>query len=236
LLESQQIPKEKKKKTKETKVEFICKQDHRCFNSKDKDPVCSFSPCPLNLKDFGKHQRIIEYYLRKEEWDESFYYFRDLMSRFPIECSIEELDAILEKRRESGVHEVNKRAVPVGCRLYIEVDELSKLRNIIFSYESIDIAELSTEGVKLFKNSKEKFKGKLLGNLIRLEHLVRSKEEDIRKLEAERKYNIELTKAQMGTLKPKSLELPISKDVEDAITKGTQQEEKKKKKKKMSGI
>lgn len=222
---------QKKEKDKKIKIEFECAQNHRCFSKTD-DPVCPFSPCPLNLNDFGRHQQIIEYYLNKEELDDAFYYFRDLMGKFPIDCDVSQLNGILEERRKTNTQKTNKKAMPVGCQLYIEVDRLTTLKNdVIYKYEEIPREELSRDGLKLYIQAKQQFSKKLRGNLTRLEHLVNSKKEEIRKEKVERAYNIELTRAQMGTLKPKSVEMPINQDVTDALQ-GTQ----KTKNKKVSGI
>ena len=123
--------------------------------------------------------------------------------------------------------------MPIGCQLYLVVDKLSTLKtDVIYKYKKIidnEEEELSLDGKVKNLEAKQKFSKTLRGNLTRLEHLVNSKKEEIRKEKELREYNIRLTEAQMGKLKPKSVELPINKDVEDAMQEGT-------KKRKMSGI
>ena len=236
-----------KKKTNQVQVKFECSSNHICFDSSKKNPICGFSPCPLNLDDFGTHQRIIEYFLRIKKWDEAFYYFRNLMNKFPLDCNVDQMNDILEKRLENPEVTFDKKSLPIGCQLYIEIDELSNLKNDnLFYYESLREDRISKEGQKKYNSGVKSFNHGLIANLIRLEHLVNSKKEDIRKEKEEREYKIELTKAQMGNLKVKSLELPIQKDVEDAITeksgssapksKPTPKNTKKKKAKDISGI
>jgi len=203
-------------------IKFECTQNHICFDPSKDNPICAFSPCPLNLDDFGTHQRIIEFYLRLKKWDEAFYYFRNLMNKFPLDCNIDQMNDILEKRLENPNANFDKKALPIGCQLYIEIDELSNLKNDnLYYYESLKEDRISKEGQKKYNSGVKSFKHGLIANLIRLEHLVNSKKEEIRKEKEEREYKIELTKAQMGNLKPKSLELPIQGDVENAITEKT---------------
>lgn len=202
-------------------LKFECTSNHLCFDPSKADPICNFSPCILNLDEFGTHQRIIEHFLRYKKWDEAFYYFRNLMNKFPIDCDIEQMNSIIEKRMDDP-NGHNKKDLPIGCRLYVEIDELSNIKNDnLYYYENLKSDQISREGQKKYDAGIKTFRHGLIGNLLRLEHLVNSKKEEIRKEEEERKYKIELTKAQMGNLKPKSLELPIQGDVENAITEKT---------------
>lgn len=217
------------KKEQPSNLNECKKGDFICFDESNEDKKCPYSPCAYNLEDFGTHQRIIETYLRQEKWDVSFYYFRNLMNKFPLNCSLEQLEPILAKRRENPDVAIDKKALPVGCLLYVEVAELTTLKNDgLYFYESREHKKISEIGLKKYKSNKLEFSNKLLENLVRLDHLVKSKKEEMREIRELREYNVTLVKAQMGTLKAESVQLPPNIDVENALTEGTKKKDKKK--------
>lgn len=209
------------------KIDFQCIQkDKGCYYKDEKGnwTPCHESPCPLNLFKFGTHERILENYLDDEEWDNAYFYFQDLLPQFSIDCDVTKLDEI--KKSKSVV---NTEDLPPGCRVFKISDELRKIKNNLKIYQDQSKGEISIKGTKTYDFEKVNFRKKLFSNLEILKHLAIDKriqhEDDL----LEKKYKIYAIQAQIGDMKVESIEMPINKDVEDAI-------KEKKKKDKIAGF
>lgn len=206
----------------EKKIEFECIQEGKGCFCKNGDGVykpCVKSPCPLNLFNFGTHERILENFLDNEEWDEAYYYFQDLLPKFSIDCDVEELEKI--KREKSVIETID---LPPGCRVFKISEELWEIKRNLKSFKGKD--GLSERGQEGYNDEKNKFKNKLHGNFEILKHLALDKKIKMEDEEKEMKFKLLLVGTQMADLKPEAMELPLHKDVEDAL------KDKKKKEKK----
>lgn len=212
----------------EKKIHFECFQKEvGCFhnNGDGARKPCPKSPCPLNLFKFGTHERILENFLDNEEWDEAYFYFQDLLPQFSIDCDVKQLEDI---RKSKTV--VNTEDLPPGCRVFKISDELRKIKNDLKIYKDQSKEEISIKGKKTYNLEKVKFRKKLFANLEILKHLAIDKRQQHDDDLLDKKYKLLAIQTQMGDLKPEALELPIHKDVEDAI------KDKKNKKDKIAGF
>lgn len=232
MTQSNKVSKNGPNKKTETEEPICQKGEKICFDKskakKGEDPACPHSPCPVNLYDFGTHRRIIEHYTKNQQWDDAFYYFTDLESKFPIFCEVNNLDLLLEENQE--------RETSVDCQLYIEIKHLSTYRKSIYRDLGLGIENLSSQGKKRLEENKLDFDETMDNCIIRLKHLAKAKKQDLEELKAKREYQIQITKAQMGNLKPESLEMPIQKEVEDATQQTTEEKKKSKPKSKKNEI
>lgn len=197
----------------EKKTDFKCLQEEKgCFysNGDGTKHRCVKSPCPLNLFSFGTHERIIENYLDNEEWDEAYFYFQDLLPQFSIDCDVKELEEMKKTKNE-----IETKDLPPGCRVFKISEELWEIKRILKIYK--DKNDLSEKGKETYKEEQNKFKNKLHGNFEILKHLAIDKKVKMEDEEKEMKFKLLLVKTQMGDLKPEAMELPLHKDVEDAL-------------------
>lgn len=197
----------------EKKIEFECIQKGKGCFAKNEDGVykpCVKSPCPLNLFNFGTHERILENFLDNEEWDEAYYYFQDLLPKFSIDCDVEALEKI--KKEKDVIETID---LPPGCRVFRISEELWETKRNLKIFK--DKKDSSERGLEVYKEEKNKFKNKLHGNFEILKHLAIDKrqhnEDDLK----DKYFKLLLVKTQMGDLKPEAMELPIHKDVDDAL-------------------
>lgn len=214
----------------EKKDDFKCIQEEKgCFylNGDGKRHRCTMSPCSLNLFNFGTHERIIEFYLDQEEWDEAYFYFQDLLPKFSIDCDVKTLEE-LRKNKE----DLETKDLPPGCRVFKISEELWGIKSNLKIYK--DKTNLSEKGYSTYESEKTKFKNKLHSNLEILKHLALDKRQHLQDELRDKYYKLLLVKTQMGELKPEALELPLHKDVEDAIK--DKKNDNKKKKDKLPGF
>jgi len=188
------------------KIEFDCVNKEREMDCYSNGIPCYKSPCPLNMFDFGLHERIIEDYLKKEDFTNAYYYFQNLMPLFSFDCDINKLEEYKQNRLENP---------PVGCKLFMENAELRSLKNKLETLENPD----SERGKKERTKHRVQFRKTLMDNFERLKHLAISKREERRQDVLKMKYNIAITSAQIGDLKAEAVKLPIHKDVKDAMEK-----------------
>lgn len=210
----------------EKTVDFECIQKEKgCFypNGDGAKHRCVKSPCPLNLFNFGTHERIIEYYLDHEEWDEAYFYFQDLLPKFSIDCDTKQLE---ELRKSKDI--IETRDLPPGCRVFKINEELWEIKRNLKIYQNKN--DLSETGKGIYNDEKNKFKNKLHSNFEILKHLAIDKRQQIEDDLKEKYFKLLLVKTQMGDLKPESMEIPLQGDVEEAI------KDKQKKNKKLPGF
>lgn len=215
----------------EKKIDFECIQEEKgCFykNGEGTYERCVKSPCPLNLFDFGTHERIIENYLDNEDWDEAYFYFQNLLPKFSIDCNVTELEKI-KKEKEN----VETKDLPPGCRVFKISEELWEVKRNLKIYKGKD--NISERGKEIYGDMKNNFKNKLHGNFEILKHLAIDKRQQMEDDLKEKYFKLLLVKTQMGDLKPETLELPLQGDVEKAI-KDKKNDKKDKKKDKLPGF
>jgi len=212
----------------EEKTEFECVQTELGCFYKDEDgnrKTCLKSPCPLNLFKFGTHEKILEFYLNNEEWDETYYYFQDLLPQFNIDCDVKQLEEIKKSKTS-----VSTDDLPPGCRVFKISDELRKIKNNLKIYKNKTPEEmelLSKKGQATYNFEKTRFKRKLFGNLEILKHLAIDKRQQHKDDLLEKKFKLLAIGTQMGDLKPEALDITIHKDVKDVMEKPEQETKKK---------
>lgn len=211
-----------------------------CFIRRTED-ICPQSPCPKNLFKFGTHERIIDYHLHNKDWSGAYYYFKDLLPQFSIDCDVNQMAKI----RAKSDNEINLEDIPPGCRVFKIADILKKRLRIIQDLEHLDA--IASEEIPLSQTNQRKlsreqinFRKQLYSCLSLLQHLAIDKREKRTEKLERRKYNIALTKTQMGDLQPEALDVPLNKDVEDGIRgkdeQKEKQEEERKRKSRYAGI
>lgn len=217
----------------DTSEGFTCiRPEKGCF-IRQTENICPQSPCPKNLFKFGTHERIIDYHLYNRDWSGAYYYFKDLLPQFSIDCDVNQMT----KLRAKSEKEIDLEQIPPGCRVFKIADILKKRLRIIQDLEQLDA--MATDEKPLSQTNQRKlsreqinFRKQLYSCLSLLQHLAIDKREKRTEKLERRKYNIALTKTQMGDLQPEALDVPLNKDSEDAIRGKDEQEEKKREKRK----
>lgn len=146
-----------------------------CLYKNSKVNICSFSPCKLNLYDFAIHQQIIEHYVRQKQWDKAYFYFKGVMDKFPISCDLEDLKEVLKLRRTDPNYEIAKNALPLGCQLFLEAEDLTECKNInLFFYENSK-EEISERGDEEYQKGMLFFSIQINKSLLKLNLMVTTK-------------------------------------------------------------
>ena len=171
-------------------MEFKCINiQDGCFykNKKGETKICHLSPCQLNLSKFGKHRRIIAYYLNIEDWESAFSYFDDLTSESDFECDIEKLYEIKNKLKTPEVADL-----PLGCRIFKIEASLRGDLSLLLNLQKLNQKEpLSSKGKRTYNNIKTRFKRRLNDNLEILKHIVKDDKHKTKKESAHQEKGLE---------------------------------------------
>lgn len=199
----------------EEPIDFKCVQPEKgCFSRKD-NTICVRAPCELMKERFGTHERIKEFYLENDQWDEAYYYFKDLLSISIIDCDLEELEKIKEKKGT----DLSSGEYPAGCRVFYISKELNDLRKSLKYFNGKEYEKLSKDKQDKWDSCKKRFIRKMDSVFELLSHLVKNKRQLLKDNLLDMKYNLLVVGTQMGDLKPQAMDLPIHKDVKDTIEK-----------------
>jgi len=196
-------------KSKSKKPEEIppkCKE--RCFS---KGKICPKSPCYENLFKFGTHERILDHYRDEEEWDETYYYFQDLLPLFNFNCDIQQLEEF--KKINQDYEEKN---LPVGCRVFKDSSKLRDIKNTLIMYKKMG-KNISREGMKTYDLKKIEFKRILNGSFERLKHLAIDKRG---KDEEKEQYHKRLLELYATAFQARKLGLNVEDGLGTALEKG----------------
>jgi len=128
-------------------LENACKL--KCFDSKSKK-ICESAPCDLSKSKFGTHERIISHFLKKESWEDAYYYFKDWLHLFKIECDYKVMEVIRAKSDD-----VELKDYPLGCRVFTILDILKTILTKLEFYENS--LDLSDEGNFNYEEKKGEF-------------------------------------------------------------------------------
>lgn len=176
-----------------------------CFFENGAITICSLAPCNLSKYETGIHERIIDHYIEKEQWDDAYYYFKKLMDKNTFNCSLIELEKIkLEKPNYEA------KDLPPACRLFYLAKEMKEVKGTIkFLERKGKYEELSVEGRKKLMALSYKFISKMNSSIQLLDHIVKderykqlkklkAQERVIEKIEVMGKFNVQY-KGQFGT-------------------------------------
>ncbi len=157
----------------------VCQFNFKCYDETEQNIyhiICPKAPCPLNLFKFGQHERILDFYLDADDWDNAYFYYQDLLPLFNIDCSIEQLDQI-----KAAKTNVETKDLPIGCRIFKFSDELREFRNTLKSYKKTKKEDISIAGSEIYKSTQVNFRKTLGKSLELLKHASidkRNKKED----------------------------------------------------------
>jgi len=158
---------EKQKETKKKKTKSC---DFNCLSGGKR---CNKSPCEENKNRFGKHERIIEYFIEQKLYSDAYFYFVDLLHLFNINCDYSKLETL---RAENPNTEIETKNLPLGCRVFKISDDLKRHKETIDRYSKLIVkkgkSSLSDEGLEIYKDAKHEFINLINGNLKILAHLV----------------------------------------------------------------
>jgi len=231
---SNQKPKKKEAKKLylelDPKPDFECiRQKEGCFKKQDGGyNICPQSPCVLNRYKFGTHERIVSNFVSKEEFEEAFYYFEDLLSQSSFNCEVELWYKIKKEKPDASVADL-----PIGCRVFKKVnlikpvlEDLRTLKRQIAS--ATKETPMSHGGLDRYESQKVKFRRELEDCLDLLKHLTIDEREKRKKEIRDKKFDLTAVGTQMGELKPTALDMEIHNKVKDVLE-GKKEKEKKEK-------
>lgn len=176
----------------------------RCFCKIDGEVViCQHSPCNLSKDEIGTHERIIDYYMGIDEWDDAYYYFKSLIDKHVFNCNLTELESL---KRENPNYTL--KDLPPACRIFYFGRDLKEIKESIEIYDNKKFEDLGVDGKKVLNASKMMFMNKMNSSLHLLNHIVKdemyknlkkeqAQERILTKIEAMGKYGVQYT-AQFG--------------------------------------
>lgn len=106
----------------------------RCFKKVSNEvKICPTAPCELSAERFGTHERIIDYFIKYNDWGRAYYYLQDLIQPLLFSCNVKDMEEVRKLRREGK--KIEMQDYSQGCRIFIISNRIKKLKRDLEEYE-----------------------------------------------------------------------------------------------------
>lgn len=213
-------------------IKFECLKEDitKCLENKDgKLVLCNACPCILNRYDVGIHTEIMYNYLKNQDLEKAYFYFKRLLSKFAgnIKCDIQSPLDFSGKDHE----------MPPGCLLFKKDFELFELLDEIQGELSNADSKQVSEALR---DTITRFKRGIMANLVRLTRIAMDDKYKMKLKHLSIKAKIYNNSVLTGRMELEGMDLNMDKvadisesSIDDIVY---NEEEEKKKKKKGKGL